>query len=180
VAVAVDLPLLGSRRSAKLTARLHAALTGPGLRTPRAAGLWTAFVVQAVVDLRRALCALEDHPEVEVRPAGFAGFGLGALVGGILCAEEPAIRAAVLAFGGGGIGPASVDPIGHVGRFAPRPLLFLNARHDDAFVVEAAEALHDAAADPKVVEWLPSRPRELPPAVLDRVAGFLAERIRAA
>ena len=52
-------------------------------------------------------------------------------------------------------------------RFAPRPLLFVNATRDERIPRAAAEALHAAAREPKEIAWFecghtrPARPRGL-------------------
>ena len=101
---------------------------------------------QAVVDLERALDALALHPEVDVGRTVYAGFSLGTILGALFCAGEPRVRAAALAIGGGGIGPEAADPARHIARFAPRPVLFVNATRDERIPRERAEALHAAAA----------------------------------
>ncbi|MBI4581131.1 MAG: alpha/beta hydrolase, partial [Planctomycetes bacterium] len=45
------------------------------------------------------------------------------------------------------------DPIDHVGRIAPRPLLIIHGTADEIVPVEMARRLHAAAGDPKEL-WL--------------------------
>jgi dienelactone hydrolase len=132
----IDFPLHGERRSAKLSERLLAALAGAG----RTDGLALDFAAQAVLDLRRALDALSAHPEVDVSRSVYAGFSLGTILGALFCASEPRVRAAALAVGGAGFGPEAIDPAHHIARFAPRPVLFVNATRDDRIPRAHAEA----------------------------------------
>jgi dienelactone hydrolase len=170
---AIDFPLHGERRSAKLTERLLAGLAGAAPPD----GLVGDFAGQALLDLRRALDALAGHPEVDVERNVYAGFSLGTIVGAVFCAGEPRVRAAALAIGGAGFGPAGLDPAHHIARFAPRPLLFVNATRDDRVPRAAAEALHAAAAEPKKVLWFECGHADLPGRALKAMWGFLAPHL---
>ena len=89
------------------------------------------------------------------------------------------MRAAALAIGGGGIGPEAADPARHIARFAPRPLLFVNATRDERIPRERAEALHAAAAEPKQVLWFECGHRDLPGRALKAMWQFLAPHLEA-
>lgn len=164
----IDFPLHGERRSAKLSERLLA-----GLASGRADALALEFAAQAVLDLRRALDALAGHPEVDARRSVYAGFSLGTILGALFCAAEPRVRAAALAVGGAGFGPSEIDPAHHIARFAPRPVLFVNATRDDRIPRAHAEALHAAAAEPKQVLWFECGHADLPGRALKAMWGFL-------
>ena len=168
----IDFPLHGERRSAKLSERLLAALAAG-----RPDGLALDFAAQAVLDLRRALDALAAHPEVDVERSVYAGFSLGTILGALFCASEPRVRAAALAVGGGGFGPAALDPAHHIARFAPRPVLFVNATRDDRIPRAHAEALHAAAAEPKQVLWFECGHADLPGRALKAMWVFLAPHL---
>jgi dienelactone hydrolase len=148
----IDFPLHGERASAKLTQDLLRGIAGAA---PLSSGerLRTGLVQQAVVDLRRALDALEEHPLLDAKRVAYAGFSMGAILGALFCGTDPRPRAAVLALGGGGLGPPETDPAHYIGRFAPRPLLFLNASRDEVIPRSASEALFAAAGDPKEIVW---------------------------
>jgi uncharacterized protein len=90
------------------------------------------------------------------------------------------VRAAALAVGGAGLGPKSIDPVAHIGAFAPRPLLFVNATRDERIPRKAAEALHGAARDPKEVLWFDAGHSDLPGRALKAMWGFLATHLRVA
>jgi len=170
----IDFPLHGERRSAKLSEPLLAALLG---EADGVAPLAVDFAAQAVLDLRRALDALAEHPEVDAARSVYAGFSLGTLLGALFCAAEPRLRAAALAVGGAGFGPAAIDPARHIARFAPRPVLFVNATRDARIPRARAEALHAAAADPKQVLWFDCGHAELPGRALKAMWTFLAPHL---
>jgi dienelactone hydrolase len=166
----IDFPLHGERTSAKLSERLLASLA-PGAPGPEP--LWLEFAAQAVIDLRRALDVLAEHEELDAGRAVYAGFSLGTILGTLFCADEPRIRAAALAIGGGGVGPEAADPARHVARIAPRPVLFVNATRDERIPRASAEALHAAAREPKQVLWFESGHRDLPGRALKAMWEFL-------
>lgn len=175
----IDFPLHGERGGGKLHARLMRIPETPRERiTALDAQLWLAFVRQAVADLRRALDALSECPELDPRRVAYAGFSLGAMLGTTFCAEEPRVRAAALALGGGGLGPVGSDPLGHAARLAPRPVLFVNAERDERIPRACAEALHEAAAEPKQVLWFDcAHGGILPGAALAAMWRFLAREL---
>jgi dienelactone hydrolase len=169
---AIDFPLHGERRSPKLSERV----LGGGLSASPGsldASLWLDLVEQAVVDLRRGLRAAASHPEVDGHRVGFAGFSLGTLLGALFCAEEPRIAAAAFALGGAGLGPDRMDLEGAVARIAPRPVLFVNAEHDERVPRAAAEKLHAAAGEPNDVQWFDATHDTLPGVALKAMWSFL-------
>jgi predicted alpha/beta-hydrolase family hydrolase len=175
----IDFPLHGDRASAKLSESLIAALRNPTRLDAGASALLHEFVAQAVVDLRRALFALEDFPELDARRIGYAGFSLGAIVGATFCGVDPRPRAAAFAIGGGG-GPEAIDPARTVGGFAPRPALFVNATRDEVISRESAEALFAGAGEPKELLWFESSHSELPGAALKAMWLFLQRHLAVA
>jgi dienelactone hydrolase len=169
----IDFPLHGERASAKLAGLLRAGLgVAPG-RGEAAAAVAHEFGRQAVHDLRRCLDALGRLDAIDARRVAFAGLSLGAILGASFCALDPRPRAAVLALGGGGFGPAEFDPVGCVGRIAPRPVLFVNATRDETVPREAAERLHAAAGAPSQVCWFESGHTDLPGRAFKAIWGFL-------
>jgi dienelactone hydrolase len=181
VAVAsVDLPLHGERASAKLTEILLAGLaTVRGSERTHALALWEGFATQALHDLGRALDVLLPHPEIDGDRVGYAAFSLGSIIGALYCAREPRLRAAALALGGGGFGPPDLDPVRHIARFGGRPLLLVNATGDERIPRSAADALHEAAADPKELLWFDSGHHDLPGRALKAMWLFLARSLEA-
>jgi dienelactone hydrolase len=155
VAVAsIDLPLHGERASAKLGRLLRAGLDLEPGAGALASAVATEFTRQAVLDLRRCLDALGRLEAIDCGRVAYAGLGLGSLVGSAFCAFDPRPRAAALALASGGRGASECDPLHHVGRIAPRPVLFVSATGDPTIPRAAAEALHAAAGEPKQVLWL--------------------------
>jgi dienelactone hydrolase len=173
----IDFPLHGERASEKLSQRVLETLAPDRGSDPLGARLWVEFVHQAVIDLRRTLDALEQMADVDARRTTYAGFSLGTILGVPFCAADPRPRAAALAIGGGGFGPPEVDPVRHVGRIAPRPVLFVNATRDERIPRAAAEALHEAARDPKHVYWFEATHSELPGVALKAMWTFLASHL---
>ena len=67
------------------------------------------------------------------------------------------------------------DPLLHVGRIAPRPLLFQNTLHDELLPVSAVQALYAAAGQPKDIRWYESpHDRPVRKAIEDAVRDGLA------
>lgn len=178
VAVAsIDFPLHGARGSAKLSEQLLATL-GIGVRpSADAVALFGEFARQSVTDLAHAVDALGALPEVDAGRVAYVGFSLGAILGSLYVPYDARVRAAVLAVGGAGIGPPALDPTAHIGRFAPRPLLLVNATRDERIPRSAAEALHAAAGEPKQIEWFDAGHTDLPGVALKQMWSFLATHL---
>ena len=117
---ALDFPLHGARSDQKLLRMLHEGAPGPHRRA-----LAGEFAQQALVDLQRALDALEAQPAIDATRIGFVGFGLGAQIGSALCALDPRPAAAALAPRGSATLASGPDPEAYRARIAPRPLLFV-------------------------------------------------------
>ncbi len=129
--------------------------------------------VQTVIDLRRAVDYLHSRSDIEKSKIGFLGFSQGGMIGGTFIGVEPRIAVACLAIAGGNfvewaktagfwkpelartveVNAAITDPIHFIGRFAPRPLLMLNAKRDELIPRANAEALFNAARDPREIIW---------------------------
>ena len=172
----IDLPLHAARASAKLGRLLCAGLGGsPG--SPLAAGILRELTRQAVLDLRRCLDALARVEGLDATRVAFAGLGLGAMVGAAFCALDPRPRAAALALAGAGSGDPELDPVHHVGRIAPRPILFVNATHDATVPRAAAERLHAAAGEPREVLWVEAEGGDLPGRAIEAIGPFLRRHL---
>lgn len=176
----IDLPLHGERANPKLTAALQRELYELTHADPRAHSslLLENFGHQAVIDLKRALDALSELPEIDRERFAYAGFSLGAIVGATFCAHDPRPRAAALALAGGGFGPPSLDPAQHIARFAPRPVLFLGAEGDEVIPRAASEALIAAAGEPKQSCWFAGGHTDLPGAALKAMWSFLRPHLQ--
>ncbi len=173
----IDFPLHGERASAKLSALVLAEIGAALRQTEGDSKFWVEFVQQAVCDLRRALDSLAEHPELEISRCAYAGFSMGTILGASFCGTDPRPRAAALAIGGGGFGPSEVDPARWIGRFAPRPVLFVNASRDERVPRAASEALFAAAGEPKEIAWFDCGHSELPGAALKAMWSFLRHHL---
>jgi fermentation-respiration switch protein FrsA (DUF1100 family) len=173
----VDFPLHGERENVKLTQLLRGALGVEGKSTPAGEVVLQEFVRQAVIDLQRALDAAQELPGVDARRIAYAGLSLGSIVGATFCAIDPRPCAAALALGGGGFGLPGVDPTHHVGGFAPRPILFVNASQDERVPRAAAEALYEAAGEPKEILWFDAAHDDLPGQALKAMWLFLRRHL---
>jgi dienelactone hydrolase len=169
----IDLPLHGERANTKLGHVLAAALSNGEPPNGDARLLTSEFLRQAVVDLQRLVDVAARLPRVDASRVAYAGLSLGSLVGAAYCAADTRPCAAAFALGGGGFGDPEIDPVHHVGRIAPRPLLFVNATRDETVSRSAAEALHAAAREPKQVLWFDAGHRDLPGRALAAMWGFL-------
>ena len=174
----IDFPLHGKRAGAKLSGSSGWLAGGAGAGSDP--GLRSATVEcfrQAVMDLQRALDALGEMPTIDSSRVAYAGFSLGAVVGASFCSVDPRPRAAALALAGGGLLPPEVDPTRHLARFAPRPLLFVNANGDETIPRRAALALFDAAREPKQMLWFDGSHTELPGEALKAMWLFLKRHL---
>lgn len=146
------------------------------------AGSLRTMLQGTVIDLRRGIDMLRQRPECATARIGYLGFSMGGLLGAMLAGSDTRVQAPVLVVAGGDwrklfrnpgnpwlhaslTAPAHlnesvrvldpIDPAHWVGRISPRPVLMLNGRTDRLIPVPAADALHDAARQPKQVEWYP-------------------------
>jgi dienelactone hydrolase len=120
-------------------------------------------------DYSRAVDYLASRPEVHKERLGYVGISWGAITGITYVAYDPRIKAMGSMVGGGNFmglysskladkvaleGSKSSDPVYHVARIAPRPLLFLNVTKDQLILKSWAESLHKAAGQGSKVVWL--------------------------
>jgi dienelactone hydrolase len=173
----IDFPLHGERASTKLSELLLGGFHALSTAGEDAEILVREFVHQAVVDLRRALDALEQLPEIDGERVAYAGFSLGTIVGATFCGLDPRPQAAAFAIGGGGTGPPEIDPARTVGRFAPRPSLFVGATRDEVVSREAALALFEGGGEPKEMLWFEGTHSELPGEALEAMWLFLKRHL---
>jgi len=177
----IDFPLHGERRSPKLTERLLQSIAS-GMRSDLVAdveagtdvggdpsALWRGFARQAVADLRAALDHLLVAPRIDGERCAYAAFSLGSILGSLFLAVDERPRAAALALGGGGFGPPDLDPVSFIGALSPRPLLMVNALQDALVPPTAAEALFEAAQEPREIEWFETGHDHLPGVALKRM-----------
>jgi dienelactone hydrolase len=120
-------------------------------------------------DYSRAVDFLAGRPEVNRERLGYVGISWGAITGITYVAYDPRVKAMASLVGGGNFfgaysaksaaraaaeGSKSSDPVYHVARVAPRPLLLLNATKDQLILRFWAESLHRAAGAGSKVVWL--------------------------
>jgi dienelactone hydrolase len=159
-----------------------------------------------VIETRRLLDVLQARPDIAPDRLYLAGASYGAITGAVAAALDARFRAVVLIYGGGDLGKlfankeikdrlgvmyrpvvalacsylAPSDPVGYVGAIAPRPVLFLNGTRDRLIPTAAAQALYDAAGQPKRMVWYDSDHVGLDHAhvgvVLSEVISWLLER----
>ncbi len=148
--------------------------------------------VQTVIDLRRGVDYLQSLPEVAGDRIGYLGFSMGAIIGAVFCGVEERVRCSTLVVGGGNLrarfnegdpeviaeNEAIVEPCRYVGMIAPRPVLFINGKRDDVIGRESAEALQNAAREPKRIVWYDSGHYDLPIAeTLQELGAFFAANL---
>jgi len=135
-----------------------------------------------VIETRRLLDYLHTRDDVARDRIYLLGASYGAITGSTAAAFDDRFRAVALCYGGGNFrylldneeaakmlgalaGPAKTflawllapsDPLHHVAAISPRPVLFQNGTHDSVIGRPAAEALYEAAAEPKEIIWYDS------------------------
>ena len=135
-----------------------------------------------VLETRRLLDALEQQPWADASRLYLVGASYGAMTGAAAAAFDPRLRKAALIYGGGDLrrlldSPAAretagilhaparwtlgfllapADPVRHVRRISPRPILMINGTHDPLVPPDSAQALHAAAGEPKETAWIES------------------------
>lgn len=150
-------------------------------------------VHQTGAELRALADALAEVPDVDPSRIYFWGASFGAITTAREVAEDQRFRAAIFTLAGGDL-PRFVaenpmherastlqrwglylaakyfdpmDPVHFVGRIAPRPMLFQNTEGDDILPRACAEALHNAAGDPKEIRWYPFAHNHLGPSQVE-------------
>ena len=181
----IDAPLHGERAGGAFDLAVMLAQPYTGLR----------FVIQTVVDLRRAVDLIETRPDLDAGRIAYVGFSMSTFLGVQFVALEPRIRATCLALGGAGLfhffagqGPAEgrsdrelvaslVDPLHFAGMIAPRPVLQVNSETDEVVPAALGHMLHGALAEPKRMLWYRGAHGELPDDVLREVRLFLTDAL---
>jgi len=161
---------------------------------------------KTVIETRRMVDYLDTRAEIDAGRLYLVGASYGAIMGATAAAFEKRFKAVVLTYGGGDfrelagsdevvrtMGPltgivgsfatffgAPFDPVRYVDGISPRPLFFQNGNRDRIVVPAAAQALYDAAREPKEIKWYPSdhldlSPEFIPIAVQDAIAWIKAQ-----
>ena len=186
VVLTIDVPDRGERRAKDPSKRgWRRLLMGNG-----------GTILQTLGDYSRAVDYLESRKDVDRGRIGYSGISLGAITGITFSAHDERIRAVASIVGGGNVlgslkvelDPAvkaiaeRIDPVYHVALIAPRPLLLLNATHDQLIPRFFAESLHKAAGDQAKKLWVDTDHffrGANHVEVLDTVIGFMAESLAA-
>jgi uncharacterized protein len=170
--LAIDLPLHGTRSDP---------VQAQSARSPLAMmQLWREGLAEA----RLAAHYLAARPEIARTKIGMVGYSMGAFLSVSLAADEPLIRAVVLAAGGdlpqgtpfSAVARMVADPLRAVRRIAPRPLLMVHGRRDRTVRPEQAERLYQAAGEPKEIRWWDAG-HYLPQAASGEAAAWLRHRL---
>ena len=185
--LSIDLPLHGARiqegneTSWGLVGGYERAFDARAMRSPLAiAGAWRT----AQRDAKLALAYLGARSEVDRTRLAVVGYSMGSFLGVQTAADEPSVRALVLA-AGGDLPDAMPyaralrllsDPLRAVRRLNGRPLLMLHGRRDTTVRPDQAQRLFDAAAEPKELRWYEAA-HHLPVHALDDAAGWLLTRL---
>jgi dienelactone hydrolase len=169
--LAIDLPLHGDRDDAFIAE----ARTNP-------LGLLQHWRM-ALAEAQGAIGFLNDDRRIARGHIAIVGYSLGGYIALLTAAQEPRVRAVVIAAGGDL--PAGAwsrmlrtiaDPTVAVKALAGRPLLMLHGRSDRTIPPEQAERLFNAANPPKDIRWYDSG-HVLPPSAADDAAEWLTNNL---
>jgi fermentation-respiration switch protein FrsA (DUF1100 family) len=149
------------------------------------------FSVQMAKDVRRAIDVLLAQPNLDKTRLAVVGHDFGAMWGALAVAADPRVTHFVYAAGTSSFTDwylytpkregverdafvaklTPLDPIAHLPKIAPRPMLLQFGTKDEHVKNEAAKAQADAAKDPKTVKTYENAGHELThQARLDRLA----------
>ena len=171
--LSIDLPLHGTRANP---------LQAQAARNPLAlVGVWR----QALKECRLALGYLRARVEVDRECVAVAGYSLGSFLAVMAAADDPSVRAVVLAAGGdlpagtplSAVARAVADPVRAIRKLRGRPLLMVHGTGDRTVTPDQAQRLFDAAGEPKELKWW-NAGHILPPPAIDYAAEWLKARLR--
>ena len=160
-------------------------------------------IVLTIRETRRLVDVISQRPDVDPQRIYLWGMSFGAMTGCSVVAYDPRVKAAVLTLAAGDLQlivsdspymqkkPAfswerilaplvaeifrPFDPIRHIDRIAPRPLLFQNTIIDELLPRSSVDELYKAAGQPKEIVWYRSpHDRPLRAALQDAVREGLA------
>lgn len=147
--LAIDLPLHGSREGR---------IDELSLRSPlQVVRTWR----MALAESRTAIRFMSEYAGFDAERLALVGYSLGSFLGTLVAAEEPSVRAVVLAAGGdlpdrtpfGSLVRTIADPLRAVRKLRGIPLLMVNGRWDRTVTAPQAERLYAAAGEPKELRW---------------------------
>lgn len=169
--LAIDLPLHGAREGS---------IDELSLRNPlQLIAAWRL----ALGEVRLSLDYLSQLAVIDARRLALVGYSLGSFLS-VVTADDDRVRAMVLASGGdlpertpfATLVRAAADPLRAVRKFAGRPLLMVNGRHDRTVRSAQAERLFEAAREPKEIHWY-NGGHWPPPHAIDFAAEWLSARL---
>ena len=149
------------------------------------------FTVQMVKDVTRALDVLLAQPSIDRTRIAVVGHDFGAMWGSLAVANDPRVTHFVYSAGTGSFSDwylytpkregadrdafiaklAPLDPVKHLPKIAPRPVLLQFGTRDEHVKNETATAQAEAAKDPKTVKIYQNAGHELTyQARVDRLA----------
>jgi len=162
-----------------IDAALHGERPGAGRKTPASeVGAIVRAAHQTIVDCRRAFDYLQTRSDLDTGRVAYLGASMGAIFGAVVCGVDERFKCPILVVGGGDLPTlfsavahsrgesvpeppgglaaleAGLDPVNFVGHIAPRPVLMINGTQDEVIPRPCAEALHQAAQEPKEAVWL--------------------------
>jgi pimeloyl-ACP methyl ester carboxylesterase len=121
---------------------------------------------QAILDIRQCIDLAQTRKDLDLsRGVTLAGYSMGSWLNSIAGPADDRVRAMVLMVGGAtDAGPvmkmlpalAAADPLQALPKFAGRPLLLMNGRHDTTVTPDMAERLLAAAPQPSEHRWYDS------------------------
>jgi dienelactone hydrolase len=152
--------------------------------------------IRQVIELRQAMDLLLAQPAVDPGSFAFVGHDFGAMYGIVMGSADPRPTCYVLMAGTPRFPDwylyypelegepreayvnrmAEIDPIHHVARLSPAPVLFQFARDDLHVPRERASTFYEAAGEPKQIEWYDAGHGLNEKATQDRVA-WLCEQL---
>jgi fermentation-respiration switch protein FrsA (DUF1100 family) len=172
--LAIDLPLHGTRGDP---------LQAQSTRNPlRIVQLWR----ESLADVRLGIGYLAARPEIDAARLAIVGYSLGSFLSVQVAADDPKVRALVVAAGGDlpegtpftRIARVTADPVHAIKKLRGRPLLMVHGRRDRTVRPEQAERLFAAASEPKELRWFDAG-HYLPARASEDVAEWLAGRLDA-
>jgi uncharacterized protein len=170
--LAIDLPLHGTRADP---------VQAQSARNPiDMMRLWKEGLSEA----RLAVHYLAARRDIDRRRIAVVGYSMGSFMAVTIAADEPLIRAVVLAAAGDlpqgtpftSIVRMVADPLSAVRKLAGRPLLIVHGRHDRTVLPDQAVRLFEAAHEPKELRWYDAGHR-LPAEVSAETAAWLRARL---
>ena len=141
-------------------------------------------IMATIHDPRRLIDVIAKRPDIDSRRIYLWGASFGAMAGCAVMAYDPRLKAGVLTLCGGDFQKMArdtairktlprfswlklaapvvasllhpFDPILHIARIAPRPLLFQNLLNDEMIPRSSVEGLYNRAGQPKQIIWYDS------------------------